>query len=1187
MYLKRLDLQGFKSFPEKVKLEFNPGVTAVVGPNGSGKSNVSDAVRWVLGEQRVKSLRGDKMEDVIFAGTENRKPLGFAEVSITIDNQDKKLSLDFSEVRVTRRVFRSGESEYRINGTPCRLKDIQELFMDTGVGREGYSIIGQGRIDEILSAKGEERRRIFEEAAGIVKYKTRRNEANSKLEKEQQNLIRVNDIITELEVQLAPLEEQSEKAKKYLLLKEELKQAEVVSFCKDADGIENQLARLEGEHGAAQNQMQEFMLVSEAEREKVSALRTKTEELEHVLQGQTEAITLLREEKEKKEGEIRLAEEQRQNDSENIRRIQGEIAQKEEKIKENAAQLELQNSRIVALHIEMDGHQQKLSALEELYVSLNTALDRDESQAASFKDEIFEQIRVGTEAKGELAKIEAMKQQFVSRQNQLLQEKEQVEGRLHQFEIHLQALEKQEQDMKNHIVFLENDLQALEKDREHALGLKNEAKRQAIEQERNISEIQSRLKLLQEMERENDGFYHSVKSLLNLPNREDKGICGAVGQLFKVDEAYELAIESALGAAVQNVVTKTEEYAKEAIRYLKEQRLGRATFLPISAIRGNTFQGHPLILDELGVVGVGHELVEVDEEYSEIAKYLLGRTVIVENLDTSVILAKKYKHQYKLVTLEGDILNPGGAMTGGSIPKKTMHIFGRGREIRQLQEKLEGAVVLEMKLREKAALAGEDLDEIEEAAIEKKMEMQKIVVTMSSGSGEKTKSIQDKEEIQERLRLMLLEEDQLSAQLNRAEEDRTRTQSMLEHSEKSMEESNTQLLAFQDSLSGEKEKRDGIAQQITRIKMDLTALGQNTYAVEEALLRLRTEKAEIERERKNALSQIAVYERSGGIKEEQKGDLRQQADRIVEKIADLQCEYNQNMTQKSEIAETIMTTEESAQEKRESAAKMENELFRIKTKQEKLEEEKIRLATQMWEEYEMTYRMAKEYSEHLPEEIAKRPAKEWRAKIRVLGDINVGAIEQFKEVQERYLFLTKQRDDILAAEDKLQKIIEELTVLMEKQFGEQFALISQNFSHVFQELFGGGKAYLKLADANNVLESAIEIVAQPPGKNLQNMQLLSGGERALTAIAILFSILELKPSPFCVLDEIEAALDDANVGRYAQYLKKFSKETQFIVITHRKGTMEYADVLYGVTMQEKGISKMISVDFTETNKEAI
>jgi len=1187
MYLKRLDLQGFKSFPEKVKLEFNPGVTAVVGPNGSGKSNVSDAVRWVLGEQRVKSLRGDKMEDVIFAGTENRKPLGFAEVSITIDNQDKKLSLDFSEVRVTRRVFRSGESEYRINGTPCRLKDIQELFMDTGVGREGYSIIGQGRIDEILSAKGEERRRIFEEAAGIVKYKTRRNEANSKLEKEQQNLIRVNDIITELEVQLAPLEEQSEKAKKYLLLKEELKQAEVVSFCKDADGIENQLARLEGEHGAAQNQMQEFMLVSEAEREKVSALRAKTEELEHVLQGQTEAITLLREEKEKKEGEIRLAEEQRQNDSENIRRIQGEIAQKEEKIKENAAQLELQNSRIVALHIEMDGHQQKLSALEELYVSLNTALDRDESQAASFKDEIFEQIRVGTEAKGELAKIEAMKQQFVSRQNQLLQEKEQVEGRLHQFEIHLQALEKQEQDMKNHIVFLENDLQALEKDREHALGLKNEAKRQAIEQERNISEIQSRLKLLQEMERENDGFYHSVKSLLNLPNREDKGICGAVGQLFKVDEAYELAIESALGAAVQNVVTKTEEYAKEAIRYLKEQRLGRATFLPISAIRGNTFQGHPLILDELGVVGVGHELVEVDEEYSEIAKYLLGRTVIVENLDTAVILAKKYKHQYKLVTLEGDILNPGGAMTGGSIPKKTMHIFGRGREIRQLQEKLEGAVVLEMKLREKAALAGEDLDEIEEAAIEKKMEMQKIVVTMSSGSGEKAKSIQDKEEIQERLRLMLLEEDQLSAQLNRAEEDRTKRQSMLEHSEKSMEESNTQLLAFQDSLSGEKEKRDGIAQQITRIKMDLTALGQNTYAVEEALLRLRTEKAEIERERKNALSQIAVYERSGGIKEEQKGDLRQQADRIVEKIADLQCEYNQNMTQKSEIAETIMTTEESAQEKRESAAKMENELFRIKTKQEKLEEEKIRLTTQMWEEYEMTYRMAKKYSEHLPEEIAKRPAKEWRAKIRVLGDINVGAIEQFKEVQERYLFLTKQRDDILAAEEKLQKIIEELTVLMEKQFGEQFALISQNFSHVFQELFGGGKAYLKLADANNVLESAIEIVAQPPGKNLQNMQLLSGGERALTAIAILFSILELKPSPFCVLDEIEAALDDANVGRYAQYLKKFSKETQFIVITHRKGTMEYADVLYGVTMQEKGISKMISVDFTEANKEAI
>ena len=533
MYLKRLDLQGFKSFPEKVKLEFNPGVTAVVGPNGSGKSNVSDAVRWVLGEQRARSLRGDKMEDIIFAGTENRKPLGFAEVSILIDNQDGRLPLAYSEVQVTRRVFRSGESEYRINGTACRLKDIQELFMDTGVGREGYSIIGQGRIDEILSAKGEERRRIFEEAAGIVKYKTRKNEAVNKLEKEQQNLLRVDDIISELEVQVEPLEKQSEKAREYLRLKERLKQAEMTAFCRDAARIAKETEMLLQAEETAAEQLAESLAKSNLEKAQAAFFREKNEELDALLQQQNDKMTELRAELEKTEGEIRLREEQRANDEANRSRIAGEMAEKAKKQTENEAEQELCRSKMAGLKLEMDARQEELDALQEEYASLSTVLSQDETKVESFKDEIFEQIRIGTEAKGEISKREAMQEQFLARKAQLLGEKEHTASRLHQFAVHLQALEKQENDRKEQIRYLEQELTALEQDKVHAQQEKQKAETSLSVQERRGSELQSRLTLLFEMEREHEGYYNSVKSLLNLPDAKERGICGAVGQLLK------------------------------------------------------------------------------------------------------------------------------------------------------------------------------------------------------------------------------------------------------------------------------------------------------------------------------------------------------------------------------------------------------------------------------------------------------------------------------------------------------------------------------------------------------------------------------------------------------------------------------------------------------------------------------
>ncbi len=1182
MYLKRLDLQGFKSFPEKVKLEFNPGVTAVVGPNGSGKSNVSDAVRWVLGEQRAKSLRGDKMEDIIFAGTENRKPLGFAEVSILIDNQDGKLPLEYSEVQVTRRVFRSGESEYRINGTACRLKDIQELFMDTGVGREGYSIIGQGRIDEILSAKGEERRRIFEEAAGIVKYKTRKNEAVHKLEKEQQNLLRVDDIIGELEVQVGPLEKASEKAKEYLRLKEHLKQAETAAFCRDAERIGSQLEKLEQDEAHSGEQLADCKEKIEAEKNAALSFREKSEELDILLQQQNEKMTELRAEIEKTEGDIRLREEQRANDAANISRIQSEMAERTAKQQENDAEQKACESRKNALQLEMDRHQKVLDELEEKYASLSTSLTQGETKAESFKDEIFEQIRIGTEAKGEISKREAMKVQFLGRKEQLMAEKEYTEGRLHQFEVHLQALEKQENDRKEHIRYLEQELDALEHDRSHAAEQKQRAEASLSKQEKRISETRSRLSLLMEMEKEHEGFYNSVKSLLKLSDKEDRGIYGAVGQLLKVEEAYETAIEAALGGALQNVVTATEEDAKNAINYLKRNNLGRATFLPVTAIKGRPLEGKNAIMAEVGVIGTAYDLVTFDETFRQIALNLLGRILVVDTLDRAVQLAKKYRHQYKLVTLEGDILNPGGSMTGGSAQKKALHVFGRSREIRDLRQALQAATDEANMMRERLLLANDDLQEIEEETVDKKIELQKFMVSMNSG--EKEKTLVDKQETEEKLALLKLEENQLTEQLDAADSEIESFRKAEEASQKALQSANAQLEEFQTSISGEKEERDALMGKITQKKIDLSAAGQNVYVVEETLLRLKEEAAALEKEQQKAAEQAVHYEKNTDLRLEQQEDLQKRAEELSVQAETLQNSLNDTASEKSHTAEAAAKAEAAAAEWRETAAKLENELFRISSKKEKLEEEKERITTQMWEEYEMTLRMAQEYAANLPEDAEKRPVKEWKNLIRELGDVNVSAIEQYKEVKERFEFLTAQRTDILEAEEKLRQIIEELSVLMEKQFREQFKVISENFSQVFQEMFGGGKAYLKLTDAANVLESPIEIVAQPPGKNLQNMQLLSGGERALTAIAILFSILKLKPSPFCILDEIEAALDDANVTRYAKYLKRFAEETQFIVITHRKGTMEHADVLYGVTMQEKGISKMISVDFSEAEK---
>lgn len=1183
MYLKRLDIQGFKSFPEKVKLEFNPGITAVVGPNGSGKSNVSDAVRWVLGEQRAKSLRGDKMEDVIFAGTENRKPQGFAEVTIVIDNQDGKLPIDYTEVQVTRRVFRSGESEYRINGTACRLKDIQELFMDTGVGREGYSIIGQGRIDEILNAKGEERRRIFEEATGIVKYKTRKNEAVAKLEKEQQNLTRVEDIISELESQLGPLEEESRVAEEYLRLKEQLKDAEISMFRTDAQRMETDLERLTQQKENARSQSAEAAEAQERAKGDVQRLRAANEEKTAALRQINEDVAQVKADIEKNEGLIRLTKEQMQHDADNMSRVEKEILERMRQQEESQKEQGVCRSRITALRMTMNQQQDRLDRLEEEGRSLEDALSQKETKAESFKDEIFEQIRIGTEAKGEIAKQEAMKEQFLARKEQLDEELAHGRGRLEEQTVHLQVLEKQEKDRREYMDFLTKEMGTLEKDSQQAGEIKENAERQLSRQERLISEKQSRLSLLSEMEKDHEGFFNSVKNLLNLPDKEKRGIHGAVGQLLQVEEAYETAIEAALGGAMQNVVTQTEEDARDAIQFLKDHRMGRATFLPITAVKGKPLEGHQPILDEKGVIGTADTLVGFAEQYRGIVTYLLGRILVVDHLNEAVRLAKKYQHKYKMVTLEGDIMNPGGAMTGGSRSNKTTGIFGRAREITALRQEMEKLNQQAAQMRERLQLAEEDQQEIAEQIVEKKLEQQKLLVTLHAAQEQKEKSQTEWQETKEKVRLMEIEEEQLKEQLEVAERDMEAGRKRLAASESLMAEVNAALSSYQDDLTEEREKRSALQEEITAVKISISQSGQSVAAAEESLLRLEQEEKKAAAEAESLRAQKEELEKSGGLRQDQQIDLQKEGQELRQKEENLSRLLEETTAQISALAEEMAQKEETAQEQAETVSRLQNEIFRLETRMEKVAEERQRIYDRMWEEYEVTFQTAKEYAEADVRSYSQlsRLAKEWKAQMRAMGDVNTGSIARYQEVKERYSFLSAQKEDILAAEEKLRLIIEELSQLMERQFKEQFAVISENFSHVFQEMFGGGKAYLRLSEEDRVLDSPIEIVAQPPGKSLQNMQLLSGGERALTAISILFSILKMKPSPFCILDEIEAALDDANVRRYAQFLRRFSKETQFIVITHRKGTMEFADVMYGVTMQEKGISKLISVNFTE------
>ncbi len=1186
MYLKKIEIQGFKSFADKVTLELNKGITAVIGPNGSGKSNISDAVRWVLGEQSMKNLRGSKLEDVIFAGTENRKPLGFAEVSLIVDNSNGLLPVDYSEVSVTRRVYRSGESEFFINKTACRLKDINELFMGTGVGKDGYSIIGQGRIDEILSTKSEDRRLIFEEAAGIMKYKVRKLEAERKLEQTRQNLLRINDIIGELENQIEPLREQSETAKKFLAFSERLKVLEVNVFIDSMEKFKEKMDEIKVQIENIQGEIDKEHKIFEENQNNKKQLQGQFEMTENELEHLQQQIFNIGSSIEQSKSEIKVAKERMDNNKENNERLNLETSEFEQKIQELEAENNHKKGRCKQLRLDKDRFSSELINKEEELAKVSASIDSEQEQVEALKTEIIEKINLINDRKTEINSLKVLLEGLEKREEQIKEELQQLV-----LDADVERIKKE--DIKDSLVKLnkeiniqKNAILELEKDKVN-LGNNISSLNKKLEGCRiELSNKQSRYKFLCDLEKEHEGYSRSVKGILEERERNNAfraGIHGALAQLITVPKEYETAVEMTMGAALQNIVTDNEESAKKAINFLKERNLGRATFLPVSVVNGKELDERVDKINSCqGFIGIASKLIKFDKKYQGVINNLLGRTVVVDNLDNGITIARKFSYSFRIVTLEGDIINTSGAMSGGSNVSKASGILGRGREIKELSEIIDRLkkefeqVEQEIEARkaafkavdEKVGLANESIKE-KQVAIAREEEK---LVGLDSMLGR----------IDEKSILLKSEKQQLEAQRTEAQPTIEKKQEYIAKSDGEIEALQEQVRKLQEKFRQGYTEKDKVNNDITNIKISLSSIDESLVSLQEVIERIDKEigicKRNIDRRQQEKLritgekSQLetAIEEHIVKIDEFKKSRLEKED------------ELNKKKLLKEHVSSNLSAIESFLMESLRKIELLKEENIRLELKKSKIEMDMENIQNKMWEDYELTFNNAMEYRKEIENiQNAQKEIAKIKNQIRDLGPVNVAAIEEYTKTKERYEFLSNQRNDLEASEDKIRKVISEMTSIMRRQFIEQFNHISKNFDNVFKELFGGGRATLELADEENILESGIDIEVQPPGKKLQSMMLLSGGEKALTAIVLLFAILKMNPSPFCILDEIEAALDDLNVYRFADYIKRFTYNTQFIIVTHRKGTMESADTLYGVTMEERGISKLVSVKMND------
>ncbi len=1181
MYLKSIEVQGFKSFANKILFEFHNGITGIVGPNGSGKSNVGDAVRWVLGEQSAKQLRGGNMQDVIFSGTENRKPLSFASVSITLDNSDHKLPVDYNEVTVTRRLYRSGESEYLINGSGCRLKDIQEMFYDTGIGKEGYSIIGQGQIDKILSGKPEERRELFDEAAGIVKFKRRKATTLKKLDEERQNLVRVTDILSELTKQLGPLEKQSETARIYLAKREELKELDVNLFLLDHQRTGELLKELEEKLEQAQRELNEAQAAYDQTKIEYDRLEQELEDLNHrldTLKEEQQQNALL---KQQYEGQVQVLEEQISSGKQNSEHYQNRLTalgedldrrtQEKEKLAED--KLELQ-SRLKEIRASLS---KETEALENIVSNVEECTQAVEDG----KNEIIEILNSRATTKGKVQRFDAMLEQLNIRKAEISQrilrlksEEEVLEKERLNAQKQYDAVTAVIHSTNEECVRLDGEVQKLQDE------LKKQNSQMEIGQTAYHREA-SRLESLKNITERYDGYGNSIRRVMEQKNREP-GIKGVVADIIHVQKDYEVAIETALGGSIQNIVTDNEQTAKRMIGFLKKNRFGRATFLPLSNISGRGGLNQRDVLSEPGVVGTANTLVNADKEYSELVMYLLGRVLVVDNIDHAIAIGKKYRHSLRMVTIEGESLSPGGSMTGGAF-KNNSNLLGRRREIEELERSVG---ILRKELEETQKSIGENRsrrnvlrDTI--ADFQQKLRQQYVEQNTAKMNLEQLKEKEG--EIQNSYRQIDREQEELRHQAGEIRQDHSSIARELEDSQKDEKELETFIETKQKELEEWKAEETEKTHELEKIRLEESSLEQQNQFLQENLSRLNSEIAAFQKESQEITENLVQSREEIHKKEEGIQELKNAAQECLLKEEQYGSQRAQWQEEKEKRSASHKTFFEKRDHLSEKTSLLDKECFRLRSQTEKIEEQREGQISYMWEEYEITPNNALQYrKEELTDRQAiKADVTRIKDEIRKLGSVNVNAIEDYKELLERHTFLSGQYDDIVKAEETLEGIILELDEGMRKQFTEKFRDIQREFDKAFKELFGGGKGTLELAEDEDILEAGIRIISQPPGKKLQNMMQLSGGEKALTAIALLFAIQNLKPSPFCLLDEIEAALDDSNVGRFASYLQKLTKNTQFIIITHRRGTMNAADRLYGITMQEKGVSTLVSVDLVE------
>ena len=1181
MYLKSIEVHGFKSFANKIVFEFHNGITGIVGPNGSGKSNVADAVRWVLGEQRAKQLRGASMQDVIFSGTENRKPLSYAYVAITLDNADRSLNIDYNEVTVARRVYRSGESEYLINGTACRLKDVNELFYDTGIGKEGYSIIGQGQIERILSGKPEERRELFDEAAGIVKYKRRKATAQKKLEDERQNLVRVNDILAELEKQIGPLERQSEKAKVYLKKKEELKTYDVNMFLMEMERMEEQLKTVEENMEIVGKDLEES-------NRSYTNIKAEYEQMEQDMEAADEHIAALREEignttvlKGKLEGQINVLKEQihaAEQSEEHFRTRQEAINQNKTERQEQKAVYEKDKAE---LDVQLQAVAEEKSKVMGQFQKIQDEIERCTKGIEEGKNEIIELLNHKASTKARQQRYDTMQEQVNIRKAQLSKRLLEQKSEEEELQAVVEECQKRYEEAKAEYTRLIEEEQKLESSRREWQTKQEEAKNALEQDTARYHREQSRLESLVNIAERYDGYGNSIRRVMEQKEKEN-GILGVVADLIKVEKKYETAIETALGGSIQNIVTSDEETAKRMIQYLKQNRYGRATFLPLTSVGKKQPQINENALKEPGVIGIGSELVQADSRYHGLKSYLLGRTYVVDNIDHAVTLARKYQYSLRIVTLEGESLSPGGSMTGGAF-KNTSNLLGRKREIEELEKttvQLKEAIEKHRSRMEEIAAAREllkeDLEQLREA-------LKQAMLNSNTAKLNMERAKEQKEENDGQYSGLMRESREIEEQLAEITQNRQQIQEEIAEADKREKEIEEESGNFQKILEEQNQLSEESKKEVSRVQLEEANLVQKAEFIQENISRVQGELQKLEEELRQAEqekldSQADVDKKYHDIEEIKK---------TMEASDSAHGELEQKLSERQKEREEMSIRYKGFFQKQEELSKRINDLdkesFRLNSQKEKLNESIENQTNYMWEEYELTRHNAlelrnEEYDN--PAEMKKQIAQ-IKDDIRKLGDVNVNAIEDYKNLSERYTFMKTQHDDLVTAEQTLMDIIEELDTGMRKQFMEKFQEIQTEFDKVFKELFGGGKGTLELVEGEDILECGIRIIAQPPGKKLQNMMQLSGGEKSLTAISLLFAIQNLKPSPFCLLDEIEAALDDSNVGRFANYLHKLTKNTQFIVITHRRGTMAAADRLYGITMQEKGVSTLVSVNLIE------